>query len=194
MLIVETDAARVEVALRSGWLTCPHCAGALRPWGRARERTLRRRGEALRHQPRRARCSSCMKTSVLLPDVALVRRVDEVAVIGAALLRHAAGAGQRRIAAALGRPRETVRSWIQRFAERAGALVAHFRAWSFALDARLDDVAVTSSSLAEALEAIGSATRAASLLLGPRPPWCWASALSGGRLLANTSPPFPLPR
>ena len=49
-------------------------------------------------------------------------------------------------------------------------------------------------ALAAALEAIGLATRAASTLLGPRPVWSWASAMTAGALLTNTTSPFPKPR
>lgn len=193
VLIVENDAPRVEHALKAGQLACPHCDGVLRPWGFARTRTLRRAHGVECHRPRRSRCRSCKRTCVLLFDAALLRRVDEAAVIGTALLHKAAGAGCRRIAAALCRPRETVREWLQRFADRAEALAAHFRAWAFALDARLDELSVPASPLEGALEAIGMATRAASSLLGPRPVWSWASAMTAGRLLANTSSPFPVP-
>lgn len=193
MLSVENDPVRVDAALRGGLLACPHCAGELRPWGSARLRVLRLRQSEQRFRPRRSRCRSCEKTSVLLPDIALVRRVDEAAVVGAALLETAKGAGQRTIAAVLGRPRETVRGWLQRFAERAGAIRTHFASWALALDARLDEIDLRPTPLARALEAIGLATRAASILLGPRPPWSWAAALTGGMLLSNTSSPFPVP-
>lgn len=194
MLSVENDPARVDAGLRAGLLTCPHCAGELRPWGSARPRVLRLRQGESRFRPRRSRCRSCERTSVLLPDIALVRRVDEAAVIGAALFEAAAGAGQRSIAAGLRRPRETVRGWLQRFAARAEMIRAHFSSWALALDARLDEIELRPTPLARALEAIGLATRAASVLLGPRPPWSWAAALTGGMLLSNTSSPFPLPR
>jgi transposase-like protein len=194
VLIVENDPARVEAALNDGLLACPHCNGELRPWGWATARTLRRADGVERHRPRRSRCSSCKKTSVLLRDVALARRLDEAAVIGTALLRWSAGASQRRIASLLARPRETVRGWLQRFAERAEALAAHFTSWAFALTARLHELSPQPSPVASALEAIGLATRAASTLLGPRPVWSWASAMTAGALLANTSPPFPRPR
>jgi transposase-like protein len=180
--------------LRDGNLTCPRCSGQLRPWGSARFRVLRLgEGEQL-FAPRRGRCRSCASTSVLLPDVALVRRVDEAAVIGAALLAKAAGSGQRKIAAALGRPRETVRSWLQRFASRAERIRVHFVSWALALDARLEEIAPRSTPFAQALEAIGLATRAASILLGPRPPWSFVTAMTDGALLSNTSSPFPAPR
>jgi hypothetical protein len=194
VLIVWNDPVRVERELREGNLVCPHCAGVLRPWGRARNRTLRSRSATAELRPRRARCSLCAKTSVLLPDVWLARRVDEVAVIGAALRAHVAGSGHRKIAALLDRPPETVRGWLRRFGANAETLCAHFRHWALALDARLEEITPQGSATGDALEAIGLATRAASVLLGPRPPWCWASAMTSGMLLSNTSSPFPLPR
>jgi hypothetical protein len=130
VVIVENDPARVEAALVAGLFACPHCDGELRPWGSARARVLRMANGVGCHQPRRARCRSCRRTSVLLPDMALLRRVDAAAVIGAALLAHAEGVGQHRIAAVLVRPRETVRGWLQRFAARAADIASHFHRWA----------------------------------------------------------------
>jgi transposase len=93
VLIVENDPARVEAALREGRLTCPNCSGELRPRGWARARTLRRSAGADRLRPRRSRCAACAKTSVLLADAFFVRRADEAAVIGAALVAQASGRG-----------------------------------------------------------------------------------------------------
>jgi len=193
-LIVWNDPARVERELRDRRLRCPHCDGELQPWGHARFRVLRSRAQSKELRPRRARCSVCAKTSVLLPDLWLVRRVDEAAVIGAALLQRAAGAGHRKIAVTLDRPPETVRGWLRRFSSKAGALLAHFRHWALALDGRLDEIGPQGSVVGDALEVIGLATRAATLALGSRPPWSWASAMTGGRLLSHTSSPFPVPR
>jgi hypothetical protein len=72
-------------------------------------------------------------------------------------------------------------------------LRAHFTSWALALDARLHEVAASTSPLAGALEAIALAGRAASLAFGPRPVWAWATALTRGGLLANTTWPFPGP-
>jgi len=193
MLIVLTNPDLVERELREGRLICPHCSGELRPWGHARRRVLRTETENEELHPRRARCSNCHATSVLLPDVCLCRRVDEVAVIGRALLEKAAGAGHRTIAARLGRPKETVRGWLRRFSSRITLVHEHFRRWAFALDARLETIPPQGSALTDALEVIGLATRAASLLFGPREAWSWVSAMSGGALLANTNSPFPTP-
>ncbi len=65
---------------------------------------------------------------MLLPVVLLLRRADTAAVIGAALAAKATGAGYRRIAAVLGRPAETVRGWLRRFAERVEAVRSVFTA------------------------------------------------------------------
>ena len=193
VLIVWNDPARVEVALVTGQLTCPSGDGKLRPWGHARRRMLRARTKTEAVRPRRGRCAACGKTSVLLPDLWLTRRIDEAAVIGSALRAHATGSGHRQIAVMLDRPAETVRGWLRAFASRAEMLQAHFRCWAIALDARLDQIEPERSLAGGALEVIGLATRAASILLGPRPPWSLASAMTGGMLLANTSSPFPLP-
>jgi hypothetical protein len=131
---------------------------------------------------------------VLLADICLCRRVDEAAVIGRALLEKAAGAGHRTIAIRLARPKETVRGWLRRFSSRVVLLQDHFRHWAFALDPRLEMIPPQGSGFADALEAIGLATRAASLLFGPRPVWSWVSAMTGGALLSNTNSPFPAPR
>ena len=56
--------------------------------------------------PRRARCTGCRVTHVLLPVMLLVRRADTAAVIGAGLTAKATGVGHRLIAAVLGRPAE----------------------------------------------------------------------------------------
>ncbi len=193
MLIVVNDPTHVERELRAGRLACPRCEGELRPWGHARRRVLRTAAGEIGLRPRRARCGRCSATSVLLSDLCLSRRVDEVAVIGRALLEKAAGAGHRGIALRLGRPQETVRGWLRRFSSRTALIQAHFRQWALALDPRLETVTPQGSPLAEALEAMGLASRAASLVFGPRAAWSWVSAMTGGALLANTNSPLPAP-
>jgi hypothetical protein len=123
----------------------------------------------------------------------LLRRCDAVEVIGAAVLA-ATDAGYRRVAEQLGRPAETVRDWLSRFRSRAELVAAHFWRWARALDGALLPAVAGGSSLADAVEAIGVCTRAASLWLARRPAWSWVSALTGGRLLwINTNPPWPSP-
>jgi hypothetical protein len=128
---------------------------------------------------------------VLLPDVALLRRRDEVAVIGAAIEAKVTGVGHRRIAERLGVPRDTVRGWLRRFACRAEQARAHFTRWAFALDSELGPVMPAGGVLADALEAIAVAVRSWVLRCGPAEAWRLVSALSGGMLLCNTSCPFP---
>ena len=129
MLTVETDPVAVEQRLGSGRLACPGCSGVLARWGHARGRRVRDTDGGLWIVPRRARCTGCRATHVLLPVVLLVRRADTAAVIGAGLTAKATGAGHRLIAALLGRPPETVRGWLRRFAGRVEAVRAVFTRW-----------------------------------------------------------------
>ena len=190
MLIVRSDADRVEADLAAGLVACPSCGESLGGWGFARWRTLRSESGPVGLRPRRARCRSCRSTHVLLPDAVLARRVDTVAVIGAALTKAAMSAGHRKVAEQLGRPPSTVRGWFRRFRAAAARVAAHFSAWAHHLDPMLGAIEPAGSPGADALEAIGVAARAASLRLGPRPPWSWASVLTVGALLSNTNSPW----
>lgn len=193
MLIVGNDPEVVEAELQSGGFACPGCQAELRPWGWARWRTTRLAAGVERHHPRRAWCRGCHKTKVLLAERFLARRADEAALIGHALLAKALGPGQRLVAARVRRPRETVRGWLARFARRADELSRHFLAWALALDARLHQVEPAGSAFAAAVEAVALAARAASLAFGPKPVWSWASRMTAGGLLANTTWPYPAP-
>jgi hypothetical protein len=128
---------------------------------------------------------------VLLPDVCLVRRQDEVPVIGAAIAASVAGMGYRRIAGRLGVPADTVRGWLRRFVERAELLRAHFTRCAVALDPELGPVLPAGSGFADAVEVIAVAARAWVLRFGAADPWRTASRLSGGGLLATRAPAFP---
>ncbi|MDQ4049288.1 MAG: hypothetical protein M3131_07915 [Actinomycetota bacterium] len=193
MVIVGTDPAEVERALFAGLLGCSGCDGELRPWGHARERVLRGRASVERRRPRRARCATCLVTHVLLAEDCLRRRRDLAEVIGGALAAKASGVGHRRIAKALGLERETVRGWLRRFSRWADAVRELFTRWAHALDPQLSPLAPTRSAFADAVEAIAAAARAATARLGPRPPWSFASAVTRGALLANTSSPWSAP-
>ncbi|MCA1679172.1 MAG: DUF6431 domain-containing protein [Actinobacteria bacterium] len=191
MLMVCAEQARVESELTGGLLSCPSCRGVLAPWGHARRRVLRCSVGDRWLRPRRARCRGCAGTHVLLADVALVRRRDEVSVIGAAIEAKVAGEGYRRIAFRLGVPADTVRGWLCRFALRAGMVRAHFTRCAVALDPGLGPVLPAGSGVADALEAVAVAARAWVLRFGPEGPWRIASRLSGGVLLTTRVPAFP---
>lgn len=187
MLMVNGDPSVVEAALLGGGLTGGCCGGVLAPWAYARERTLRGfDGESLL-RPRRARCRSCGVTHVLLPDQCLLRRRDGVEVIGSALVQHAAGSGHRPIAARLGVPASTVRGWLRRFGVSATETARFFVRWFLVLAPASDPPNPSGTAVADAVEAIGLAARAAIRRFGLAEPWAVAARLTGGGLLANTS-------
>jgi hypothetical protein len=193
VLTVSVDAGMVESQLTAGTLSCP-CGGTLGPWGHARLRVVVDVEQPQGVRPRRARCRACGATHVLLPAAVLLRRAHSAAVIGRALVLAAVGEAQRRVAARLGLARSTVRGWIARFAARAEALREHFVAWLLWLApsrSRLD--ADPGGAVAEAVSAVLAAGRQARRVVGIASVWTFASAATGGRLLCNTSAPFPAP-
>lgn len=118
------------------------------------------------------------------------RRRDLAEVIGAALVAKAAGAGHRRAATAVGVPVSTVRGWLRRFAANAEAVRVWFTVMAHDLDPLLAPILPSASVIADAVEAIAVAARAASLRLAPVEPWSFASVASRGRLLSNTGWPW----
>lgn len=185
MVTVGGDEAAVERRLRAGRIACPGCAGVLAGWGWARWRQVRAERRMLRVRPRRARCAGCGVTHVLLPAVMLLRRADAVTVIGAALSAKAAGLGFRSIAVGLGRPVETVRGWLRRFAGRVEAVRRVFTLLvrMVAADPVMPEPA--GDGWADAVAAIGAAAAAVAARFGmfTVPVWWWVSAVSQGRLL-----------
>src|SRR6266536_1919199 len=100
--VFDTAAARIALGRRK--LGCPGCGQPLRPWGRARERTVRDLGGALvTVRPDRASCPGCEVTHVVL----------DAGLLGQALVAAALGSGHRRIARDLAVPAGTVRGWIR---------------------------------------------------------------------------------
>jgi hypothetical protein len=188
VLTVEDQPVSVERRLAAGGLRCPGCGGPLARWGFAVARTVRGMGGVVvRRRPRRARCRGCGITHVLLPVIALSRRADLAEVIGAALAAKAAGAGHRRIAARLARPAETVRGWLRRFAVLASGWRALFT--GVLVEAGIDPVlpAPAGSGFADAVAVIVVAASASARrwpVLGSVSPWVFASAVTGGALLA----------
>ena len=195
VLTVGVNAAVVEGQLAGGELECPCCGGVLAGWGWARTRVLRGGDGLVRLRPRRARCAGCGVTHVLLPVFVLLRRVDLAEVIGAALAAKAAGAGARSIAAAWGRPVDTVRGWLRRFGSRAGLVRVFFT--TLLVEVGVDPVppAAAPSGFADAVAAVAGASVAAVSRwpgVGAVPPWWLAVAASGGRLLAPGWPGEPV--
>ena len=188
MLTVEADAARVEERVRSGGLFCPFCAGVLTGWGFARPRWLRGVDVPVWVRPRRAVCTGCGRTQVLLSVIGLSRRADVVEVIGASLVAKAAGWGHRQIAVLVGRPASTVRGWLRRFAGRAGSVRAGFTALAVDVDPGTAPPLATQSGFADAVAAVLAATVAVCRrwpgLRLTVSPWLLASAVSQGGLLA----------
>jgi len=128
---------------------------------------------------------------VLLPASMLLRRADWVELIGRALELKAAGLGQRPIAARVGVSRSTVRGWLSRFGEVAEKVRAHLVRWALWLDPGLVRIEPSGSRFGDALVAIAVAGEAAADRFGISCRWTFASAATGGRLLCNTTSPFP---
>jgi hypothetical protein len=186
LVTVGGDAAAVERRLVGGRLSCPGCLGVLAGWGHARQRSVRGLDGPVRLRPRRARCVGCGATHVLLPVGLLLRRADAVGVIGSALSAKAGGVGHRRIAAGLGRPAETVRGWLRRFAGRVEAVRRVFTVLLRAVAADPVMPQPAGSAWADAVAAVGlaAAATAGRFAVFMVPVWEWASAVSVGRLLA----------
>jgi hypothetical protein len=129
---------------------------------------------------------------VLLPVLLLVRRADTAEVIGAGLTAKATGAGHRLIAALLGRPPETVRGWLRRFAARVEPVRAVFTRWCRALAPDPVLPGPAGSAWADAIAAVLAVAAAvgARFSLGEVAVWQAASAVSGARLLL---PGWPVP-
>ena len=188
MLTVGVDRAAVETALCGSGLWCPApgCGRRLAPWGSARERSVRGAG---RLTPRRARCTSCRRTHVLLPASVLLRRADAVTVIGVALLAKASGCGHRRVAELVGRSATTVRGWLRRIGQVAAGVLAALAAAAAEFGAEFVAPAPTTDPVGAVVELVGALARAAARRLGGScEPWRLAAVVCGGRLLAPTGP------
>jgi hypothetical protein len=188
VLTVNGDGAVVERQLAGGELGCPVCGGVLGGWGHARERRVRVAGAAdVRVRPRRSRCRGCGATHVLLPAWCLLRRADAAAVIGAALVAAAGGAGHRLAARLAGRAASTVRGWLRRFAVRAEAVRVFF---TVLLAGTAPDPVMPAGPGGTVAAAVSAAAGAAAAVaarwphVGEVPLWTAVSAASGGRLLA----------
>src|SRR6266581_3389787 len=168
--VFDTAAARVALARRA--LACPGCGSPLRPWGRARERTVRDLCGPVTLRPDRAMCTGCRRSHVVLDAGLLARRGYMARFVGVALAGAARGQGHRTVAAELGAPEATVRRAV------------------VALDQDALPTRVQPTELGYALSALG----AAAALYARRPalagvgPWALINVLTGGQLLGPAAP------
>lgn len=188
-MIMVLDAGRVDADLAAGALACPRCPGVLRPWSWAAVRRVRQLdGAMLAVRPRRARCSSCHATQVLVPAGCLPRLGDAAEVVGAVLVAKASGRGSRSIAAELHRPVSTVRRWLRRvrgehvnWLRRRGVELAH----TFDPDV-LTGLVAQPSPLGDAVQALAAAVVAYRRRFGrPVEPWALIVVFVHGQLLAT---------
>lgn len=199
MLIVGPDREVVEKTLVRGELGCPDCGQRLARWGWAARRFVRTADGAVRRiRPRRAICSTaavgCGRSHVLLPRFVLGRRIDEVAVIWAALRARAQGRGWRKITELVSRPPSTVRGWLARFAAHAESIREAFAQLErqVSAGADMDRLVPAGNPAADAVAQIGAACAAVRRSFGEAvftvSPAQLASACSGGWLLGSAPP------
>jgi len=126
-----------------------------------------------------------------LPDFLLERRLDDVEVIGHALvLGIVIGLGMRTVADQVNVPMTTARDWRRRFRVRAPALTTALVAASVHLDPAA--VLLDGDSETTAIQALGAAWQRARRRFGDRipPVWRFWGLISGGQALGtNRSPP-----
>ena len=162
MLTVGNSTAGVESLLGDGLLSCPGCGGRLGGWGHAVRRRVFTAGRlTVSVRPRRARCSWCGVTHVLLPAWLLSRRCDGTAVIGEMLARAARGQGFRSIAAASGVPEDTVRGRLRRFRSSAGRVREGFTRLAGVLAVDPVPLDPAGSAAGDAVVAVAAAAAAA---------------------------------
>jgi transposase-like protein len=167
---------------------CPGCRRSMIFWSGYWRFT---RTEARRCWVRRARCTSCEVSHTLLPSFALVRRLDEVRVVGQALAGVVSGRGMRPLARELEVPHETLRGWRRRYRTRSPTLAAGFAAMAVALGGAGPEL--SGEPERAGLEALRAAWWQARRRFGEAVPavFEFASVVSGGELLGTTtSPPW----
>jgi uncharacterized protein DUF6431 len=170
---------------------CPSCAGPLVFWS-GYLRHVRAAGRCQRIFVPRLRCGCCRVSHALLPAFVLAWRLDVAETVGMVIAEVASGGcGVRPAAARAGVPHTTARGWVRRFRARAPRLGVGFAALAVELGG--DPVRPAAEAGWFAVTAIAAAFGAAAGLPGwlAAGAWRFASAVSGGRLIAaNTSSPF----
>jgi transposase-like protein len=170
---------------------CPTCSAPMTRWS-GYERNVRIAEQFAKAFIARARCKPCRVTHALVPSVLLASHYDPVDVIGAVLFDVAFGrSGVRPAAARAGVGRSTARSWVQRFGRVARRNAVAFAGLAVALGAAVPEL--PGEIALAAVAAIEAAFSAACSLPGwaGTSRWSFASAVSGGGLLAsNTTLPY----
>jgi len=140
----------------------------------------------------RERCGCCRVSHALLPAFVLAWRLDTAETVGAVIEQVAGGrCGARPAAERAGVPHTTARGWVRRFTGRGGELGVAFAALAVELGG--EAIRPPAETGRFALASIAAAFDAAAALPGwlAVGRWRFASAVSGGRLLAaNTISPF----
>jgi hypothetical protein len=140
----------------------------------------------------RLRCGPCRVSHALLPAFVLAWRLDVAETVGAVIGQVAGGVcGVRPAAARAGVPDTTARGWVRRFRARAAELGVVFAALT--VDLGGEAICPPAEAGRFALAAVTAAFDAAAALPGWLAVglWRFASAVSGGRLIAaNTVSPF----
>jgi Domain of unknown function (DUF6431) len=172
-------------------LACPSCAGPMALWS-GYQRHVRVAGRCRKIFVPRLRCVRCGVSHALLPAFVLAWRLDVAETVGAVIAEVAGGVcGVRPAAARAGVPYTTARGWVRRFSGRALQIGVGFAA--LAVDLGGEAVVPAAEAARFALAAVGAAFEAASGLPGwlAIGLWRFASAVSGGRLIAaNTISPY----
>ena len=179
----------IEHELVAGRLFCG-CGGRLAPWSYARKRLVRQRaGPDVAVRPRRARCTSCRRTHVLLASSSLPRRRDATEVVGTALHLAATGHGHRAIAEQLDRPPSTVRNWLRRARGLAEELHDVGVRKLAVIDPMFGPIVPRATPLARAVEVLGLVAAAIVRRLGStgRSPWCLINMATAGLLVGSPS-------
>ena len=175
---------------------CADC-GEMMTFDGSYRRQVREAGVVYEIFVRRAFCRRCDRSDALLPDFVLRRRRDSTCSVGAAVLeRFEVEIPTDAAALYAGVPERTVRSWRQRFLERASELSALLNAmaieWGGWNSLRSRNA---SRPGGRAIDAMALAWRAAQRRPSADvpPPWRLANVIVGGELIATrVSLPFPI--